>query len=127
LVSLSTALLSELMALPKVVGGAGVERTAASDDRDMGHGKQTMKTAAIFAAALLLAGSASCAVAKTECSVEALNALHVSSVQVTQATATKSDSSAPHSLPLCPYPQQARYSGNGALTDAANWACVIPK
>jgi feruloyl esterase len=37
---------------------------------------------------------------------------------------TKSDSAAPHSLPLCPYPKQARYSGSGAVTDAANWACA---
>jgi feruloyl esterase len=37
---------------------------------------------------------------------------------------TKSDSAAPHSMPLCPYPQQARYSGSGAVTDAANWACA---
>jgi feruloyl esterase len=37
---------------------------------------------------------------------------------------TKSDSPAPHSLPLCPYPEQARYNGNGALADAANWACT---
>jgi feruloyl esterase len=37
---------------------------------------------------------------------------------------TKSDSTAPHSLPLCPYPQQARYSGSGALTDAANRQCA---
>jgi feruloyl esterase len=37
---------------------------------------------------------------------------------------TKADSSAPHSLPLCPYPQQARYSGGGALTDVANWQCA---
>ena len=37
---------------------------------------------------------------------------------------TKSDSPAPHSLPLCPYPEQARYNGNGVLTDAANWACT---
>jgi feruloyl esterase len=36
---------------------------------------------------------------------------------------TKSDSPAPHSLPLCPYPKQARYNGSGAVTDAANWAC----
>jgi feruloyl esterase len=40
------------------------------------------------------------------------------------AASTKSDSPAPHSLPLCPYPQQARYQGNGALTDAANWHCA---
>jgi feruloyl esterase len=37
---------------------------------------------------------------------------------------TKSDSPAPHSLPLCPYPQQARYTGSGKLTDAANWTCA---
>jgi feruloyl esterase len=40
---------------------------------------------------------------------------------------TKSDSAAPHSLPLCPYPRQARYSGSGAVTDAANWACAANK
>jgi feruloyl esterase len=36
---------------------------------------------------------------------------------------TKSDSATPHSMPLCPYPKQARYAGSGALTDAANWKC----
>ncbi|MDB5404386.1 MAG: Tannase and feruloyl esterase [Rhodopila sp.] len=40
---------------------------------------------------------------------------------------TRSDSASPHSLPLCPYPRQARYSGSGALTDAANWACAVPQ
>jgi feruloyl esterase len=40
------------------------------------------------------------------------------------AAATKPDAAAPHSLPLCPFPQQARYSGHGALTDAANWSCA---
>jgi feruloyl esterase len=39
---------------------------------------------------------------------------------------TKADSSALHSLPLCPYPRQARYSGSGAVTDAANWTCAAP-
>jgi feruloyl esterase len=39
---------------------------------------------------------------------------------------TKSDSAAPHSLPLCPYPQQARYSGTGPMTDTANWKCAAP-
>jgi feruloyl esterase len=39
---------------------------------------------------------------------------------------TKPDASAPHSLPLCPYPQQARYSGSGALGDLANWKCAVP-
>jgi len=42
------------------------------------------------------------------------------------AASTKPDSATPHSLPLCPYPQQARYSGNGALGDAANWRCAAP-
>ena len=37
---------------------------------------------------------------------------------------TKPDSPEPHSLPLCPYPQQARYAGTGKLTDAANWTCA---
>lgn len=27
--------------------------------------------------------------------------------------------------PLCPYPQQARYSGTGSLDDAANFACAV--
>ena len=25
---------------------------------------------------------------------------------------------------MCPYPQQARYRGAGAMTDATNFACV---
>jgi len=28
--------------------------------------------------------------------------------------------------PLCPYPQVARYSGNGSIDDAANFSCVRP-
>ena len=39
---------------------------------------------------------------------------------------TRPDSQTPHSLPLCPYPQQARYQGSGAITDAANWRCAPP-
>jgi feruloyl esterase len=40
------------------------------------------------------------------------------------AASTKADSGgAPHHEPLCPYPQQARYSGSGAVDDAANWRC----
>ncbi|MGC4083252.1 MAG: tannase/feruloyl esterase family alpha/beta hydrolase [Vicinamibacterales bacterium] len=27
--------------------------------------------------------------------------------------------------PLCPYPQQARYSGTGSMDDAANFTCVV--
>jgi feruloyl esterase len=28
--------------------------------------------------------------------------------------------------PLCPYPQVARYQGQGSIDDAANFACVMP-
>jgi feruloyl esterase len=30
------------------------------------------------------------------------------------------------SRPLCPYPQVARYKGNGSIDDAANFSCVAP-
>ncbi len=42
------------------------------------------------------------------------------------AATTEPDSPTPHSLPLCPYPEQARYSGSGALGDAVNWKCAAP-
>jgi feruloyl esterase len=42
------------------------------------------------------------------------------------AAHTSPDTATPHSLPLCPYPQQARYSGTGALDDTANWKCTAP-
>src|SRR5688500_8787464 len=29
--------------------------------------------------------------------------------------------------PLCPYPQVARYKGQGSIDDAANFACVAPR
>ena len=29
--------------------------------------------------------------------------------------------------PLCPYPQVARYSGQGSIDDAANFRCVAPR
>lgn len=28
--------------------------------------------------------------------------------------------------PLCPYPQAARYTGIGSVSDAANWRCAAP-
>jgi feruloyl esterase len=28
--------------------------------------------------------------------------------------------------PLCPYPQVARYSGQGSIDNAANFRCVAP-
>jgi feruloyl esterase len=31
------------------------------------------------------------------------------------------------SRPLCPYPQVARYKGNGSIDDAANFSCVPPR
>ena len=30
------------------------------------------------------------------------------------------------SRPLCPYPQVAKYKGEGSTTDAANFACKAP-
>jgi feruloyl esterase len=30
------------------------------------------------------------------------------------------------SRPLCPYPQVARYTGEGSIDDAANFRCVAP-
>lgn len=41
---------------------------------------------------------------------------------------TKADTTiAPHELPLCPYPRQARFSGFGQANDAANWKCADPE
>ena len=37
---------------------------------------------------------------------------------------TGPDSPVQHRLPLCPYPQQARYHGTGEITDPANWSCA---
>jgi tannase/feruloyl esterase len=37
---------------------------------------------------------------------------------------TRPSSPVKHQLPLCPYPQQARYRGTGAIDDAANWSCA---
>ncbi len=39
---------------------------------------------------------------------------------------TRPDAPVQHQLPLCPYPQQARYSGSGQLTDERNWTCRAP-
>ena len=40
---------------------------------------------------------------------------------------TKPSSPVKHRLPLCPYPQQARYRGTGEIDDAANWSCTTPQ
>ena len=37
---------------------------------------------------------------------------------------TEPDSPVQHRLPLCPYPQQARYHGAGEITDPSNWSCA---
>ncbi len=37
---------------------------------------------------------------------------------------TRPDSPVLHRLPLCPYPQQARYRGTGEIADASNWSCA---
>jgi feruloyl esterase len=42
------------------------------------------------------------------------------------AAHTSPNAATSHSLPLCPYPQQARYSGSGAFDDTANWKCTAP-
>jgi feruloyl esterase len=43
------------------------------------------------------------------------------------AATTKPDAAEKHSLPLCPFPRQAHYSGHGDLTVAANWSCALPE
>jgi feruloyl esterase len=40
------------------------------------------------------------------------------------AASTAPASPVQHRLPLCPYPQQARYRGTGEITDPANWSCA---
>lgn len=40
---------------------------------------------------------------------------------------TKPDAPIQHHLPLCPYPQQARYSGKGDVAEAGNWRCAAVK
>ena len=36
------------------------------------------------------------------------------------------DGKAVRTRPLCPYPQEARYSGTGSIDEAANFRCVAP-
>jgi feruloyl esterase len=45
---------------------------------------------------------------------------------VTILAKTRPNASVPRELPLCPYPQQARYDGKGAMSDASNWSCAVP-
>ena len=37
---------------------------------------------------------------------------------------TRPESPVQHRLPLCPYPQQARYRGTGEITNPSNWSCA---
>jgi feruloyl esterase len=39
------------------------------------------------------------------------------------AASSRPDAPVKRTLPLCAYPQQARYSGKGDVNDAANWSC----
>ena len=43
------------------------------------------------------------------------------------AASTQPQSPVQHHLPLCPYPQQGRYTGSGDVNDAANWHCAPGK
>jgi len=40
--------------------------------------------------------------------------------------ASRNDGAVTRTRPLCPYPQAARYKGNGDVNDTKNFACVIP-
>src|SRR6202012_911506 len=62
--------------------------------RQAGKQNSVMKTTSTITA-LLLAGSTSCALAKTDCAIDALNALHVAGVHVTQATEVASSGTTP--------------------------------
>ncbi len=48
---------------------------------------------------------------------------HGKAPDVIQAS-TRPESPVQHRLPLCPYPQQARYRGTGEITDPSNWSCA---
>ena len=48
---------------------------------------------------------------------------HGKAPEVIQAS-TRPESPVQHRLPLCPYPQQARYRGTGELSDPSNWSCA---
>ena len=37
------------------------------------------------------------------------------------------DGTVARTRPLCPYPQVARYKGQGSIDDAANFSCVAPR
>ena len=48
---------------------------------------------------------------------------HGKAPEVIQAS-TRPENPVQHRLPLCPYPQQARYRGTGEILDPSNWSCA---
>jgi feruloyl esterase len=44
----------------------------------------------------------------------------------TLIASTRPDAVSPRKLPLCPYPQEARYNGAGDIADEKSWKCVAP-
>ena len=45
-------------------------------------------------------------------------------IAATKFTNTKRDDGVAFARPLCPYPQEARYSGHGDTKDGVNFTCV---
>jgi feruloyl esterase len=45
----------------------------------------------------------------------------------TLIASSRPDAATPRKLPLCPYPQVARYNGAGEVADEKNWKCIAPK
>jgi feruloyl esterase len=43
------------------------------------------------------------------------------------ATRTQTPYLTARTRPICPYPEEARYKGNGSIDDAANFACIKPE
>src|ERR1700688_2457771 len=74
-------------------------------------------------AALLLAGSCSCALAKTECTVDALTALHVAGVHLTQATAVAAAGNVPAH---CAVQGTIDTRGDGAPPGTARFLVQLP-
>ena len=81
-----------------------------------------MKTT-VTLATLLLAGSASCALARTDCTVDALNALHVGGVHVTEATAIAATQTEPAH---CAVHGTIDTKGEGAPPGSARFLVQLP-
>ena len=73
--------------------------------------------------ALLLAGSSSFALAKTDCSIDALTALHVAGVHVTQATAMAANGTVPAH---CAVQGTMDTTGDGAPPGSARFLVQLP-